>query len=140
MWNISGWIRRRRMARRDLLRFWDGTCHRYGDPYLLWRRLAHHPTVTLDEDLWEKADNGDEPEATTLVETIAEVFEVQRFDGKEGLTDWEIISLYVKLMDYLEEVKKKLGQSPTSLPPTESESSTAQEAADSSETCGLGLP
>ena len=124
MWSVFGWIRRRRLARRELLRYWDGTAWRLGDPFGLWRALKHHPTITINEH-WDAANQGDEPETTELVTAIAEVFGVARFDGAAGLTDWEILDLFAVLMDYLDVLKKKHNPSPTSSPPTGSGSSTS---------------
>ena len=127
MWDIFGWIRRRRMNRRELLRYWDGSAFRYGDPFLLWRRLKHHETLTIDAELWQAADRGDEPECTQLVKAVAETFGVDRFDGERGLSDWEILDLYAMLLDYLDTLKKKHNPQPISSPPTDSESSTSPE-------------
>ncbi len=125
MWNVFAWIRRRRLARRELLRFWDGTAFRYGDPFLLWRRMKHHDKVEIDAELWTAANDGSEPETTQLVEIVAETFGVAHFDGEKGLTDWEVLDLYAGLLDYLVELKKKHNPTPTSSPPTDSESSTS---------------
>jgi hypothetical protein len=81
----------------------------------------------IDAALWTAANDGKEPEATQLVEAISETFDVPLFDGEHGLTDWEMFDLYAGLMDYLDQLKKKHNTTPTSLPPTDSESSTSPE-------------
>lgn len=124
MWSLFGWIRRRRLARRELLRFWDGTVWRYGDPFLLFRALKHHETVTLDTH-WAESQEGEEPATTELVTAICGVFRVNRFNGLSGLTDWEVLDLLAQLMDYLDLLKKKHNPSQTSSEPTVSESSTS---------------
>lgn len=124
MWSVLGWFKRRRLARRELLRFWDGAAWRYADPFQAWRRLSHHATIQIDAH-WKAADRGDEPETTELVLAIAEVFDLRRWDGIDGLTDWEVLDVFARLMGYLDDLKKKHNPSPTSSPPTDSGSSTS---------------
>jgi len=129
VWFPFGWIRRRRLARRELLRYWDGTRTRYGDPFLLWRALTHHDTIQLGTH-WDAAENGEEPATTELVTATAEIFGVSRFVQEatgtaSGLTDWELMGLLEQLVDYIDALKKKHNPQPTSSPPTDSESSTS---------------
>ena len=72
-------------------------------------------------------DEGKEPESTIVLETIAEVFGVDRWNDKTrtGLIDWELVALLSQLDEFLEGLKKNINHGPTSLPPMESESSSS---------------
>ncbi len=137
MWTLFGWIRRRRLARRELLRFWDGAAWRYCDPFLVWRALKHHDTVNLDTH-WAASEDGDEPETTELITAVATAFGVGRFNGESGLTDWELLDLLSKFVDYIEKIKKKRSPSLTSSEPTDSGYSTSPVPPSETEISGSG--
>lgn len=113
----------------DLLRYWDGTGWRYGDPFLLYRKLWSHPTLNIEAQA-PLVDAGQEPETTEFVTSLAEIFGVERWDPDtgRGLTDWEVLDCFQQLNEYMVALKKNTSGSPTSLPPTESASSMAAAA------------
>jgi hypothetical protein len=117
---IIAWLKNRRRNRHRLLfRFWDGEQERSADPYRLWRDLNNHPKINLEE-IAPAIDEGREPETTTLIEAMAEVFGLKRFDSttKAGLTDWEVLNLLVELDEYLLALKKNINIGPISPAPT----------------------
>jgi hypothetical protein len=107
----------RRESQRLLLTYWDGQTTRRGDPFRLQRDLNNHATMNMAE-MSPDVDAGKEPATTIMVEAIAEVFGVKRWDGTAGLTDWEILNLLAKLDDYLLALKKNTSLGLTSSPPT----------------------
>lgn len=111
---------RRQTRQRELFEYWDGSTIRRGDPFRLWRALKNHQKMNMDDA--PLIDAGQEPETTIFVEAIAEVFGVQRWDGKKGLIDWEILNLLFDLSDYNIALKKNISPMPISSPPTGSES------------------
>lgn len=121
------WLRNlldRRQRRRGLFRYHDGRRWRYGDPFLIWRRLQNHEKCNL-ETMAPELDEGKEPESTIVLEAIAEVFGVQRWNDETctGLIDWELVALLSQLDEFLEGLKKNINPGPISSPPMESESS-----------------
>jgi len=132
---MFGFWRRRRQRKavqaRALFSYWDGTRWRYTDPFLAWRRLDNHKTLSLDA-MAPLADAGKEPETTIMVEALCEVFDVRRWDEATttGLTDWQVLNLLVELEGYFEGLKKSINPGPTSPEPTDSASSTPPEDPD----------
>lgn len=112
---------RRRERRRLLLSYWDGEHTRRADPFRLWRQLMNHPRANL-VDMAPLVDQGHEPETTIVIEALAEVFAVKRWNGEFGLTDWEILNLLGALDEFLVALKKNTSPGPISPPPTASTS------------------
>jgi hypothetical protein len=119
-WLISLLSRRRRLKSRNLLRYWDGRRWRYGDPFRIWRQLQGHPKCNI-ETMAPLAEVGQEPETTIVVEAIAEVFGVPRWNDAtgEGLTDLECLDLLSGLVEWFDGLKKNYSRGLTSLPPTD---------------------
>jgi hypothetical protein len=118
----------------DLLRYWAGDGWRYGDPFAIYRKLWNHPELNIEAQA-PLVDAGQEPETTIFVTALAEVFGVERWDPetRRGLTDWEILDCFQQLNEYMLALKKNTSGWPTSSPPTESESLTAEAEDDSLE-------
>lgn len=141
-----GWFSKmaaRRAARRfererALFRFWDGTGWRSIDPWRTWRAVQNCKTFSFANQLF-LVDAGEDQETNACIAALCEIFGVQRFDGTAGLTDWEILSLYLSLSDYLDALKKNTSPGPTSSPPSDPPSSTSPaspgEATNSSSAC-----
>jgi hypothetical protein len=125
------WRRRKAARARALFTYWDGRKWRYTDPFLAWRRLDNHKTLSLDS-MAPLADAGKEPETTIMVETLCEVFNVTRWDETmaTGLTDWQVLNLLVELLAYFQSLKKSISLGPTLPEPTDLESSTPPEVQD----------
>lgn len=121
---IERWRQRRQQRERYLLRFWDGQRWRYGDPFAIWRALANHPEANL-ETMLELADAGQEPETTIVVGAICEAFGVRRWDGRRGLTDWQVLELPALLVELFETVKKNISPGSNSAESTDSGSATS---------------
>jgi hypothetical protein len=118
-----------RSKRRVIFRYWNGERTVLGDPFAIWRGLLHHPQMNL-ETMAGMLDAGIEPESTTVLNGLAEVFGLKRFDPRTGigLTDWEIKDVLVAYEAYLGLLKKSTSPGPTSSQPTDSTSSIGQEA------------
>lgn len=137
------WIRhlleRRRLAQRGLFRYHDGQRTRYGDPFAIFRALHNDPVVNM-ERAPDSVDAGEEPETSQFMELLAKSFDVSRWDGRSGLSDWELMALFGAFTDYLDELKKNISPGLTSSKPTASESSASpvlpHEATDSCADCG----
>lgn len=104
---VTAIFRRRRQRRMDLLRYWDGTGWRYGDPFLLYRKLWSHPELNIEAQA-PLVDAGQEPETTIFVTALAEIFGVERWDPDtgRGLTDWEVLDCFQQLNEYMVALKK----------------------------------
>ena len=116
---ISQFLERRRLAKRALFAYHDGTRRRYGDPFALFRVLYNDPQVNVATTL-DFAEQGREPEATEFLDLIARTFGVQRWDGRVGLTDWELMALFGAFTNYLDGLKKNSSLGVTSSKPTDS--------------------
>lgn len=124
-------MRARRAARRfererALFRFFDGRRWRSVDPWSTWRAIAGCETFDFKRQGF-LVDQSSEPETTRCIEALCRIFAVERYDDaqRSGLTDWEIISLYLDLSAYLEALKKNTSPGPTSSPPMAPASSPA---------------
>jgi hypothetical protein len=126
---MLNWIRRLgRQRDRIVFRYFDGRKWRVGDPFSLWRKLAHHPTVDL-QTAAPMLDEGQEPESSQMLDALADVFGLHRLDSKsgDGLTDWEIKGIFLGFSAYMQGLKKSTESGPAPSPPTDSASSTSQE-------------
>lgn len=111
--------RQRQLAKRKFFRFHDGEKWHYVDPLRAFRELQNHPKLNVAEHL-AFAQSAHEPEATLFFACFAEVMGAKRWNGREGLTDGELLRVFYDFDDYLEGVKKKLPTPPTSSSPGDS--------------------
>lgn len=122
-------FRRRELRRRQIFTYHDGRRRRYVDPWPLWRAIWTHekfdPRIHLDQ-----ARDGDKEATELTLDTIAECFDLARWDDTtgEGLVEDEIVGVLFQLFDFMEELKKNTDPSQTPPPPTTSESSTSTPA------------
>ncbi len=136
---IKKWFRDRRLKkRRSLFRYWNGEKHVYADPFKVWRAILNHPKFNV-ETMAHLVDDGVEPETTMCVDAMCEIFGVTRWDAQDttGLTDMEILTLLDSFDTYLANVKKNSSLGVTSSPPTDSVSSSSQEAPKPTTNCSL---
>ena len=117
-------LARRKLGKRELFVYSDGTQTRRGDPFLIFRSIFNDPRIDLyrDKDL---IDLGAEPETTKAVEVLSDAFGVTRWDGQRGLTDWELLALLKEFTAYMEALKKNGNPSSTLSPTMDSKSSTS---------------
>jgi hypothetical protein len=127
LFGLKALARWRRNRGRLIYSYHDGEKWRRADPFLLWRKLLHHPTVNLVEIL-PLAELGSEPETTQAVETVAEAFGVTRWEerSQSGLLDWEILRLVNDFERWMAALKKNTSLGPISPPATGSASSNSQ--------------
>lgn len=104
-----------------MFRFWDGTGWRSIDPWRTWRAVQNCKTFSFANQLF-LVDAGEDQETNACIAALCEIFDVKQFDGTAGLTDWEILSLYLALSDYLDALKKNTSPGPTSSQPSATES------------------
>lgn len=127
---MFGMVRRQRRRDRDraLFHYWDGQKARRIDPLRVWRELANHDKMDLDT-MPAMADEGQEPETTTVVDAFCEVFDVHRWDDASGtgLTDSDILNLINQLQGYFAALKKNTSLGVISSEPTDLGSSTPME-------------
>lgn len=111
---LRNWKERRQLKRRALFAYHDGTRIRYADPAIAWRDLVNHPTMDFGETV-PLAAQGKEPATTTLLNALAEVFSVERWDEStgRGLTNWELLDLLRQFDEYLAALKKNTNPSRT---------------------------
>ncbi len=113
---------------RALFRFFDGTRWRAVDPWSTWRAIAGCETFDFKRQGF-LVDQSSEPETSHCIAALCQIFGVSRYDdsAKTGLTDWEIISLYLDLSAYLEALKKNTSPGPISSPPSARASSPEED-------------
>ena len=114
---VQRWRERRWAKQRLLFPYWDGKSMQYADPFKLWRDAKNNPNLNC-EIVAPLIDEGKEPESSQFIEATAKLFGLERWDGKKGLTDWEILNTFGNFQEYIEAVKKKYSPGPTSPLPT----------------------
>ena len=122
---ITRWRERRRFRRdRDLFTFYDGRRHRAIDPMAAWRAWHSDP-----DSMGEAAAAGNDPEYSLGLAAISRTLGVPIYDSDsdDGLTETELLTIFERYMDYVDELKKKLGHGAISSPNTEPEFSTTPE-------------
>ena len=106
------WLRKRRLRRRGLFPYFDGTRQRWGDPFTIYRDLTSSEVDI--EALAPAVDEQKEPETTQVLDAFCKAFDVTRWDDKThtGLMDNEILGLIEELDSFAEDVKKKYSPGP----------------------------
>lgn len=104
-----------KLRKRLLFRFHDGSRWRYADPLRVVRAYDVHPKLNVAE-MAPLVDAAKEPETTIFVEATCEIFGVQRWDGRRGLADHELLNLYEQFGAYIVALKKNTSPPPTSSP------------------------
>lgn len=120
---IFSWRKRRLERGRLLFRYYNGRSRVAADPMQLWRALLNHPSLNL-ENAGAILDAGKEPESSELLQVLADIFGLVRFDPKTGagLTDLEIVDVAGQFNEYMDIIKKKLSPGPMPPPRGDSES------------------
>ncbi len=95
---------RRRARREGLFLYWDGTTWRLADPVQLIRRIL--ALEAKEEALSRGMDNIFQDLGEEALEKLAGVFQVKRFDGRQGLTDVQFIQLVRDFWEWLGDQKK----------------------------------
>tara|TARA_Y100000310_G_scaffold199050_1_gene199031 strand:- start:3008 stop:3460 length:453 start_codon:yes stop_codon:yes gene_type:complete len=125
---LKAWKRRRRLNQRELLRFHDGEKIRRVDPFAVWRVIDSHPDWD-PEIQGPKVDAWQEPETSVVVGIFSKAFGVKQFDPETntGLSDREIIGIWLLLNEFISAVKKNSSRGQASPQPTDSASSSSTE-------------
>ena len=116
------------VSEREIFKYHDGVRDRYGDPFVIARKLKTNQHGDLAA-LEAMAGEMQEPETTQFVQVLREAFGIPPWndlDG-EGLTDWNVMDVFQRFGDYIEGLKKNTSPGPISSPPTDSESSVSLE-------------
>ena len=95
---------RRRARREGLFLYWDGTAWRLADPVQLIRRIL--ALEAKEEALSRGMDDIFQDLGEEALEKLAGVFQVKRFDGRQGLTDAQFIRLVRDFLNWFGEQKK----------------------------------
>lgn len=112
---------------RGIFRFWDGSRARGVDPLEILRGLYEIKGFDVESTpkLLEAPDQRTRLEATRdIAAAVRSVFLVPRLDNR-GLTETECVELLADFLDYCEDLKKNIKETPTSQPSTASEPSPA---------------
>jgi len=102
------WYRRWRLTKEGaLFRYYNGRRIVYGDVLSLYRRITTHEANI--PALLDAVDAQQEPETTQFLNAVCDVFGLERYNEKtgRGLTEWEIIAVFVRFLELLESLKKK---------------------------------
>jgi hypothetical protein len=130
---MFGWFRtlvsRRASSRRDIFVFTDGLKQRRIDPWDAWVRIWTDAECDFATQM-PLCAKGDPDAARAIEAMVRRVFSVGQFDpdAGTGLTILEQHDLLSRFTGYVQNLKKKLGISPTPSPPTESRSSVTPES------------
>lgn len=129
---LFSWLRKRRErreierfeAQRNLFRFWDGRKWRAVDPWSTWRAIVNCKTFDFSNRLF-LVEAGEDDEVRACVSALCQIFGVERYNDetKVGMTDWEILSIYLALRNDCDALKKNTSAGPTTSPPTDPPSS-----------------
>ena len=122
---IKSWLDKRRLGKRGIYSYSDGQRTRYADPFRIWRGIMQHPVMNFRE-MAPFVDAGQDPECTIVIESLCQVFGVERWDEatRRGLTDWEIVGLASSFFDWDEGQKKSTSPGPIESPPSDPTSSS----------------
>lgn len=105
-------LRQWRLWRKGFLfRYFDGRSIRYVDPRPIYRQIVYHPDRITE--LLDAVERDSEPETTQFIDALADIFQVVRYDpatGK-GLTDRQVVELFVAFCQFCADVKKKVNPS-----------------------------
>lgn len=123
---IARWRNRRRLAKRQLFPFHDGQRWRFIDPFRAWREIQNHPTYNFEVEM-PAVDAGEKQATDGCIDALCGVFGCEKWDEQtgRGLTDSEVLGVYLALIEYLDELKKSISPGPIESPPSASESSTS---------------
>lgn len=142
-WIFSQQAREKRAQRkwqnsRLIYEFFDGENYRKVDPSVVSRKLEKHPTYRPDVHL-PLAEKGEEEAIQIILDAVRESFGLPVFDSLSGsgLTEVELIDLLTDFSYWVDDIKKKLPNSPTQLQPSESTSGSSGETITQP---GLGSP
>jgi len=103
------WYRRWRLKRSGaLFRYYNGQRIVWADVLVLYRKIIHHEADIIS--LLPAVDKQEEPETSQFVEVVTEIFGLTPYDqaSGKGLTEWEIISVFMSFLEHLDQLKKKV--------------------------------
>lgn len=97
---------------REIFTFWDGNKPRSADPIAVYRSLKDDPKFNIDVHP-ALVDAGDVDAIGITAAAVRSAFGVKSLDAG-GLTEQECISLLLQYFNWVDSVKKKDNQPPTS--------------------------
>lgn len=103
---------------RKIFNFWDGRRWRRADPMVVARLYDEADGFSWDETP-QMAYAGDSDALVTLANTTRHAFDLPVYDGRNGLTELELMDLTGQFVGYLFDLKKNISDSQTSPEPTE---------------------
>jgi hypothetical protein len=123
------WFYRWRFNRsRQLFKYWNGQQHVKADPIVIYRDLQTNENWDQDKDIQGHLKGRDES-TIKCVKVSREVFHLKTWDGTEGLSEDESLSILAQFMNYTDYLKKstsgsQISPESTEQPPESSEPST----------------
>jgi hypothetical protein len=129
-----------RLKERLIYRYWNGKRFVDADPLelqfaLMGERLEDEAKIMAMDiekvpidprsNVFDQALQGQLEAYKRVLNAIASIFAVDRFDGKHGLTDIELFALLGHFTTFMSQLKKKANVLPTSARPTESATSAS---------------
>lgn len=129
---MLNWLRRRIAARQTrTFQYWDGHRLQSVDPITVLRDLRAHSDFNWQKDP-ELAEAGDEPAFARCIAATREIFGIEAWDGRAGLTEDQTWSVLLSFAGYLMQQKKSGSLPPSGQPLTEpQDSATSDTRADS---------
>ena len=115
---INWFLRRRARKARDLFAFFDGTRRRKIDPFAVQSGLELHPEFRYE--LLDFVEVGDADSTAITLRAICDVFGVEQWNPatESGLTQPELLQLFMQFDTYCAGLKKKYNFGPISPAPT----------------------
>jgi len=102
------WYRRWRLKKSGaLFRYYNGQRIVWADVLLLYRKIIHHEADIIS--LLPEVDKQAEPETSQFLKAVIEIFGLTLYDqtSGKGLTEWEVISVFMSFLEHLDQLKKK---------------------------------
>ena len=119
---LRNWIiRKLTERRRRLFVYWDGRQTVRADPMVIMRRMSDHETFDPDND-YKRLKNPNSAARGRALEHLAQVsrdvFDLPTFDGRNGLTELELLHLLTQFNASMAALKKNMQPSPEFPPST----------------------
>jgi hypothetical protein len=103
------WYRRWRLKKSGaLFRYYNGERIVWADVLSLYRRIIHHEADIVS--LLPAVDKQEEPETSQFLEAVTQIFDLKPYEqgSEKGLTEWEIINVFMSFLEHLDQLKKKV--------------------------------
>lgn len=137
---ILSWLQRRKFERsRALFTFWNGRKFVRIDPLRAYLTLRDHEQFNIEDHPILIANDLGQPETDYFIAAMELAFGIKRFDPEtgNGLSLEEMVDLFTDLILWMNETQKKTQFGSRQSEPTDSTSSTGQEAQEEAPNCSL---